>query len=398
MSWRNIVTIYSKELLDSVRDRRTLVSVIVIPTFVMPALILGAGRVATAAVYRAKQEIPRVMVVGGADSPDVCASLGESGKFRVESASADWKAQISDKRVRAAVEIPAGFERALETGPAPAVTVYFYQGELKSGLAADGLRGFFTGLRDQAAARLLRAHGISPVLARPFEVRQTNVAPSERIVGNTVGGIVAYFIIFLCLTGALYPALDLTAGEKERGTMEMLLCTPVARGDIVIGKFLMVLTGSLSSVLFSLISMAATILVAGSALGAAAGAGETLVDPLGVLGVLAMIVPIAVLFSAVLFSVALCARTFKEAQSYVAPMAIVVALLCVGGMIPGIDLSAKLALVPILNISLVCREMLSGVWHWGFISAILASTALYAALALALAVWLFRRESVVFRT
>jgi len=404
MSWRTIGTVYAKELRDTLRDRRTLISMIVVPTLFMPALILGMGKVASVVVAKAKEEVPRIMVIGGADSPGVLRELRDSGKFKVEKASADWKALISDKKVRAAAEIPLGFDAALRLGSAPAVTLYDYQGELKSGFAVGQLRDFFAGLRDRATTRLLAERGLPATVARPFEVKQVNVAPPEKVGGNLLGGIVPYFIIFLCLIGAMYPAMDLTAGEKERGTMETLLCCPAARTDIVIGKFLMVLTGSLFAVLSSLVSLAATLLLVASSLppaGAGAGAhgsGMPSISPLGILGVLAMIVPVAILFSAILFSVSLVAKSLKEAQSYLTPMTFAVIVPVAIGVLPGIDLNLKLAFVPILNISLICKEMLSGVWHWGYIGVIFGSTALYASIALALCVRMFRSENVIFRT
>jgi sodium transport system permease protein len=404
MSWHTIGTIYAKEFRDSIRDRRALVSMIIVPTIVMPLLIFGFAKTASVIISKARQEIPRVMVIGGADSPGIRAELVGSGKFRVETASPDWKALVSDKKVRAAVEIPAGFERALEKGSAPDITLYDYQGELKSGMATGQLGDFFTGLRTRATARLLAARGLPATIARPFEVTRTNVAPPEKVGGNVLGGIIPYFIIFLCLMGAMYPAMDLTAGEKERGTMETLLCCPASRTDIVLGKFLMVLTGALSAVMFSLVSLGLTVLGLGSAMmpGAEAlsapGAAMPSIDLLGILGLLAMVLPVAVLFSAVLFTMSLYAKSSKEAQSYVAPMAFVVVFPCIIGMLPGIELNYRLALVPIMNISLVCKEMLSGVWHWGYIAVIFGSTALYAAAALGLAVRMFRREDVIFRT
>jgi sodium transport system permease protein len=398
---RSIGTIYAKELRDLLRDRRTLISTIVIPTFVMPLIIIGFGKVTAMVITKAREEIPRVMMVGGADSPRVRGELEKSGKFRIEPASADWKGLISDKRIRAAVEIPAGFDRALEAGSAPAVTLYTYQGEIKSSIAVDQLDAFFTSLRDRTTARLLAARGLPATVARPFEVKRVNVAAPEKVGGNLFGGLVPYFIIFLCLAGAMYPAMDLTAGEKERGTMETLLCCPAARTDIVLGKFLMVLTGSLGAVVLSLISMGATVAVAGNFLGAGgvAPAGLAIsIDPLGILGVLAMVIPVAVLFSALLFTIALFAKSFKEAQSYLTPLMFVVILPAMAAMLPGVELNTRLALVPILNVSLVSKEMLSGVWHWGFIAMIFGSTALYAAVALGVAVMMFRREEVIFRT
>ncbi len=400
MNAQTVGTIYWKELRDALRDRRALLSMIVIPTVLMPALIFMTGKAVSAIISRAKAEVPRIMVVHGDDSPGILDELRKSGRFHVEAASPDWKAQVSDKRVRAAVDIPEGFERALASGSAPAVTLYDYEGELKSGIAANGLRDFFTGLRDRATARILAQRGLPATVARPFEVNEKNVAPPERVGGNLIGGIIPYFIIFLCFTGAMYPAMDITAGEKERGTMELLLASPAARGDIVLGKFLMVLTGSLSSVLFSLVSLLATLSLVGSVSGAAAAkaASAPSVDPLGILGVLAMVLPVAVLFSAALFTLSLFAKSFKEAQSYVGPIAILIALPCVIGMLPGIELNLRLSFVPILNLSLVSKEMLSGVWHWGYIALIFGSSALYAGIALFAADRMFRREAVLFRS
>ena len=404
MNWGNIGTIYAKEFRDTVRDRRAMISMIVMPTVVMPLLIFGFAKTASVIISKARQEIPRIMVIGGADSPGVRAELEKSGKFSVEPATRDWRSLISDKRVRAAVEIPDGFEKALEAGSAPAITLYDYQGEMKSGLAADQLDGFFSKLRRRTTERLLAAKGLPASIARPFEVNQTNVAPPEKVGGNFLGGIIPYFIIFLCLMGAMYPAMDLTAGEKERGTMETLLCSPASRTDIVIGKFLMVLTGSLSAVMFSLVSLGGTLVAFGAAFAPAAagqmakGTAMPTIDFLGILGLLAMVVPVAVLFSAILFSVSLFAKSSKEAQSYVMPLTFAVIVPCIIGILPGIELNYRLSLVPVLNISLVCKEMLSGVWHWGYIAVIFGSTALYAAAALAVAVRMFRREDVIFRT
>jgi sodium transport system permease protein len=412
MNWSNIVTVYLKELKDSLRDRRTLLSTIILPSLVVPLLTFGVGKIMTRVVRQAQEDIPSVAILGGADSPAVVAALTKSPKVRVVATPAEWKQAIGDKKLRVAVEIPPGFEAGLKTGAAPAVTVFNYSGELKSENGARVVERFLSDLREQTVADRLAERSLPKTLARPFEFKRENVAPSEKVGGNLFGGIVPYIIIILCFSGAMYPAMDLTAGEKERGTMETLLCSPVARVDIVLGKFLMVLTGSLSAMCFMLVSMGVTAAIGGSLIlgggtvaRAAVGVAQAratmgvipMIDPLGLLGVLAMVLPVAVLFAAVAFTVALFAKSYKEAQSYLAPLMIVVIMPAVLGMLPGIDLNARLALVPLLNLSLVCKEMLSGVWHWNYIALIFASSCVYAAAALALAVRMFNREDVIFR-
>ncbi|MDP2136950.1 MAG: ABC transporter permease [Candidatus Didemnitutus sp.] len=413
MNWKHILTVYFKELRDSLRDRRTLISMIVVPTLVMPAIVFGVGFIMTKVIKQARDEATSVVVIGGADSPGIVQSLEADKRFRVVADTGDYKQLISNKKIRLAVEIPAGFEAALKDGAPMVVNLYYYEGELKSGIGVGAVERFFRDLRDKTVEARLADRGLTGDLVKPFEVKRQNVAPPEKVGGNLIGGFVPYIIIILCFTGAMYPAMDLTAGEKERGTMETLLCSPVNRLNIVLGKFFMVLTASIATMVLSLVSMGVSVMLGGSLFsgsqgtaaaqmaaetkGAAAASFLPTIDPVGILGVFAMTAPIAVLFAAVLLTVSLFAKSYKEAQSYVSPLIIIVILPAVVGILPGIELSAKTALIPILNLSLVCKEMLSGVWHWQYIALIFGSSCVYAAVALGLAVKMFNREDVMFR-
>lgn len=413
MNWKHILTVYFKELRDSLRDRRTLMSMIVVPTLVMPILVFGAGTVMSKVIKKARDEVTTMVVIGGADSPALLESLRADKRFRIVPADGDYKQAITDKKIRLALEIPEGFEAALKAGRPKIVSLYYYEGELKSGIGVSAVERFFRDLRDRTVEARLAERNLPAELIKPFEVKRQNVAPPEKVGGNLIGGIIPYIIIILCFTGAMYPAMDLTAGEKERGTMETLLCSPVSRVNIVLGKFLMVLTASLATMALSLVSMGASVMMGGSlfaggtrtvaAQGSVAASGGNpaafmpMIDPTGIFGVFAMIAPVAVFFAALLLAISLFAKSYKEAQSYVSPLIIVVIMPAMIGMMPGIDLNAKTALIPILNLSLACKEMLSGIWNWHYIAIIFGSSCVYAAIALAFAVWQFKREDVMFR-
>ncbi|MDI1248607.1 MAG: ABC transporter permease [Lacunisphaera sp.] len=412
MNWHHIVTVYLKELRDSLRDRRTLISMIVIPTLIMPLLMFGIGAVMTKVIKSAREEASRIVILGGEDSPGIVAALKADQRFRVVPAAGDYKQMVSEKKVRLAVEIPAGFEAGLKAGAPTTVMLYHYEGEMKSGLGASAVERFFRDLREKTIESRLADRGLAAEVVKPFEVKRQNVAPPEKVGGNIIGGLIPYIIIILCFTGAMYPAIDLTAGEKERGTMETLLCSPVHRVNIVLGKFLMVMTASIATMCLTLLSTGVSLAIGGSfftgggraaaaaqAVGGAAKAAGVMpsIDPVGILGVFALIAPVAVLFAAVLLTISLFAKSYKEAQSYVSPLIIVVIMPAMLGMLPGIELTAKTALVPILNLSLACKEMLSGVWHWPYLALIFGSTCAYAAAALALCVKMFDREEVMFR-
>jgi sodium transport system permease protein len=406
MNLRNVFAVFGKELTDALRDRRTLISTIILPTLIIPLLTFGTVGLGSKIVHSARQEKPVVMLVGGEDVPQVAAALAKSGRFQIARPQENYRQAIVDKQIGAALVVPPDFGATIRRGEMPKAEIHHYEGELRSGFAADELEEFFREFRDQHVTATLASHGLPTRVLTPFDVTRRNVAPPEKVGGNLVGGFVPYLIIVLCFTGAMYPAIDLTAGEKERGTMETLLCSPASRLEIVLGKFLLVLTGSLSAMAMSLLSMGLTAAVTGAILLGSEGPASApmtsgfanFISLPGMIGVLIMVFPVAVLFAAVQLTIALFARSSKEAQSYLGPMMIVVLLPAIIGMLPGIDLNAKLAWVPLLNLSLVCKELLSGVWSWPYLAIVFFSTCLYAAIALALAVRMFNREDVVFRT
>jgi len=404
MNWSQIFTVYRKELKDALRDRRSLMTMFVVPALVIPLLTVGFKAMSDMANKKTREEIPLVMIIGGADSPEIRAALAADKRVKIAPFADDYAKRIADKQLRAAVEIPAGFDAAIASGSQPpAVTVYSHAGETRSGFAAGELKKALANYRAKKYQEQLAARNLPGDFGQVFAVRDKNVAPPEKVGGAVVGGLIPYLLILLCFTGAIYTAIDLTAGEKERGTMETILCSPVGRTELVLGKFLMVLTASLVTVVCSVTSLSLTTLALLGGQGAgkgAAGAGAmpsvSLSAP-GLLGVCLLVLPLAVLFSAVLFSVALQARSSKEAQSYLTPLVFVIILPAMFAMVPGVELDMKLALVPLVNVALVSKEMVAGNFPWGMIALIFISTCVYAAVALRVAAGMFKRESVLFR-
>ena len=407
---RHTLTVYTKELREALRDRRTLISMFVIPTVAIPLLMLGFAVVTVKLVTQAKAEASSVMILGAAQSPAVKAALAANPKLKIVPPDPGYRAAISGKTLRAAVELADDFDVAVTESRRSDVRIYHYDGDLKSGIAASELDRFFRDYREKAVQATLSARGLPPALARPYDIARQNVAPPEKVGGAMFGGIIPYVIVLLCFTGAMYPAMDLTAGEKERGTLETLLASPVPRSAIVYGKFFVVLTSALSTVVFAGLSTMITLplsgwLIGGMVKGATTTAGASAaagvmpqINPLGFLVSLGMVVPVAILFAAVLLAVSIFARTYKEAQSYAGPMIMVVIMPAVAAMLPGIELNLRLCLIPILNVSLVSKELVSGTFNPVHLAVIFGSSCVYAAIALAVATRLFKQESVLFRT
>jgi sodium transport system permease protein len=402
MNRRAIGIVYRKEFTEWVRDRRTLISTVLVPLFLFPIIIVAFSALALVMVGRAQKEAPKIMIVGGEDSPEVLTALRKAKTLKVVAYRANWKEQISDREIRAAVEIPPGFQAALDKGEAKTVEIYYYEGEMKSSFGANRIERFMKDYRDQVVKDRLAAKNVSAAVLKPFEIHQENVAPPEKVSGATIGGFIGYMVVLLCMTGAMYPAIELTAGEKERGTMETILSSPISRMNLVLGKFLLVLSAALATAALSVISMGMSFSVlrrfnVSPERGEAAGLLLQL-GPKTVLALFMMALPLAVLFSAVLMTIALFAKSYKEAQSYLTPMTFLVVIPAVASLLPGVELTPELALIPILNTSLVCKEIMTGIYHWNSIALIFVSTCVYAGMALFLAFKTFQRESVLFRS
>lgn len=401
MNFRNVAIVYRKELTEWLRDKRTLISTVLVPLLAFPVLMVGMTSLMTVMIGKAEKETAKVMVIGGEDSPQVVAKLREVKDLEVVPYEEDWKKRISEKEIRAAVDIPKGFESALTNGEAETVKIYFYQGEIKSSFGANHVEKFFDDYRDSVVSSRLASRNLPAAIVRPFEVKQENVAPPEKVSGAALGGLLGYMVILLSMTGAIYPAIDLTAGEKERGTMETILSSPLSRVDLVLGKFFLVLSASLSTAILSIISMGTSFYLVGHSSTMEKKDAAVFQLHIGlstVLSVFLMALPLAVLFAAALLTIALFAKSYKEAQSYLTPLTFIVVIPAVASLLPGFDLNPKLALVPILSTSLVCKEIVAGTFHWNYILLILASSSVYAAAALFIAVKMFQRESVLFRS
>jgi len=393
------LVVYFKELRDLLRDRRTIISMVVVPVLVIPVLMLAIGGISYKMVKKARADIPKVMILGEENAPEIAARLKALTNIVVVPTDSNYTNLISDKKIRAAVELPDGLTESIKDGGKTDVIIYVYQGELKSQFGADALKDFFGQLRTAAVSNRLARQNLSPEILEPFSIKTRNVAPPQKVSGNLIGGIIPYIIILMSLTGAMYPAMDLTAGEKERGTIETLLCSPASRLDLVLGKFLMVLTAAMATTFLSLSSMGTSFLVATQYFGRSEGVKFPFeIDISSLLMVFVMMLPLAVFFSALLMVLALFARSYKEAQSYVSPLMIVAIMPAVASMIPGVELSGGLAVVPILNVSLASKELLSGTYQWGYLALIWCSSTVYAGAALWAAVKLFQREEVMFRS
>ena len=398
MKLHNIGVVYRKELLDLLRDRRTLIGTFLWPLVFFPLMTVGFGQIEKMVSQKAAKREASIMLLGAEHAPELAAKLRETEGLALVPTADDSAQQINNKKLQAAVEFPAGFQEKILTGvEPPKVSIYFYDTEGRSERAVDRIGKTVDQYRAEVVERRLGARGLMTGLLKPVDVRAENVASAEKVGGIMLGTLLPYFIILLCLMSALQPAIDLTAGEKERGTMETILASSVGRIELVLGKFLLVLSFSVFNTILSISSFAVTMRFAKDYAAEMTRGHAYTINPKAMLLVFLIVLPLAVLFSASLLTIALFAKSFKEAQSYTGYVMLAAIFPALISILPGIDLNAGLALVPIINVSLVARELFTGSFPWGLMGLVFASTTVYAAAALWVAMKMFQRESVLFR-
>jgi sodium transport system permease protein len=253
--------------------------------------------------------------------------------------------------------------------------------------------------RSVCDARLAKAD-LPETFITPVQIEEQNVAPREKEILNLIGGILPYILILMCFLGGNFPASDLGAGEKERLTLETLLVTPASRGDIAIAKFLVVFCCAMTAAVVATASLGYTFQSGLASPQLAAGLKLDL-RPATIGLALLLVVPLAAVFSAILLSLSIYAKSFKEASSYMAPVQMLIIIPSALSMIPTIQLDRVTAWIPVVNVTLGLREVLTlggKTAPWTELAITVGSSLLLAVLALKFCANRFSREDVLFRS
>ena len=406
-------TIYLKEILELARDRKTFIFTVLIPIFAMPLIFGAFGYFSSSMFDKARRAQLPYAVFGQENAPELAQRFGAEKGFReVRLANeADIRSAIDQDIIKFALVIPRGYRDRLE-GNRQAVVVLHYNSAVMVDLIRKRVQAVIetqnAELRESALSALNLDQQQLRFALNPIRLDEHSTAGKREQVGALIGGMLPYLLLMGCLMAAMYPAIDLGAGEKERGTLETLLLAPVPRGSIVLAKFLVLFTVGLLSSLLMVGSLGALVFLAGSApLGQADPAGRAAIADLATMmksigaGDMAMVAlmlaPTAAIFAAILLSLSIYAKSYKEATGLISPLMLLTLLPAMAALLPGVEMNWIWAMVPLTNVSLAMKELVKGTMDYRMFAVILASTTVTAGALLALCRWWFTREQVLFR-
>lgn len=392
--------IWRKELKEVLRDRKTMIFIVLFPTVILPTLILVTGLMGYQMLSAKQAEVLQFSVAGPEPwKTDVVKALNAlvDTEF-IEEESGDLQQLVSQGRLDFALHLHPGFD-PVQTNQSR-WQLYVDQTDDHGQFAR--IQQQLTVLSGNWLTLYLNQHGIEREVQQrifnPLLVEKVGVAAQRQHVGSRVGSVLPYLLLFLCMMGAMLPALDIGAGEKERGTLETLLMVPQPRTTLVVGKFLVIATTSMLLALLTLASSFIWLLVVGSVLNLSLFLTlAAMISPLDIALLLLLLLPIAGVFAAILLAVSIFASSYKEGQNYMGALQIAVIIPAMIAMMPGAKLDATNAWYPLFNVSLAIKELLKGTINYGDLSYVFASNLILASLLLWCCARWFSRETVLFR-
>jgi sodium transport system permease protein len=400
MSRSPFVAVVRKELTDTLRDRRTLIAMVVVPLLLFPVLTIAAARITGSRAQEARDKQLHIAIADPMNDSGLADRLGAAPGIRVERTRdvSALPARIASEELDAAIVIDPTFRRDVAALRPGGLTLMFKSSDdfdIPKRRVLAAIEGFEQELLDQRFADLK----LDPQVVHAVRVNEHDIAQAREILGKVIGGLLPYMFIIFCFTGSMYPAIDLAAGEKERGTLETLLTAPVRRRTLVLGKFSVVALAGLVSAVIAMFSLYVSVAqgVEGIPPELLAAVAQVL-QPATIATLLALLLPLSVFFAALLLMLSVYARSYKEAMSIISPLMIVVLFPAMIALLPGSELTPITALIPILNVSLATRALISGTADPTLIALVFASLAALAAVSLWACTRWFAREDIVFRS
>ena len=379
-----IFTIFKKELKDTLRDKRTLMMMLVIPILIFPIILNVFVSISSSFTEDAANKEINIGFVGTPDNyllnqiENIPESLGKK-KIIIYNDSIALKRDVKSDSLQVGMYTSVSFNNNLAQKKPAEVTIF--HNATSVGMEQRG-RAYIDVVKDIALQERYLEMDLKESELTPIVSEYSNVASNKEMIGKLAGGILPYIFIAFGFLGCMYPAIDLFTGEKERGTIETLLTTPVARWQILFGKMGVVVSSGLlaaSAALFGLfLSIGVLDLVENEELLTVI---HSILNLKFVLLMFGLLLPLTVFFAEIMIPVAVYAKSFKEAQSIITPINLVVVLPAMVGFFPGIELTPITASIPVVNIVLATKELIAGTleyWLLGISFAVMIAIAVIA--------------------
>ena len=399
MNYKKLRLLYKKEILDVIRDKKTILTMVVLPVILYPLLFLVIMQVmsmintsqqertyyiAYEAVTDENRQALNDWIAGDEDKLDYIIKEVES-----ENPAKDLEDEIIDAYLTTDV-----------TDSQVIYEIHYLSAVTNSSTVCDMLDEEIDAYAKKKSEENAKEAGLDvKQVLYPVTAEFTDASSNESSIGSILGSVIPFLLITSILMGSMYPAIDATAGEKERGTLETLLTLPIGNMELIMSKFLSVATITVVSVFINILSIGGIAVYLYATVSSLTESAETFHLESFVPAILISIICVmafALFMSALVMCICAFAKSFKEANNYITPLTLVVMLTAYIGFIPNVELDAKMALVPVANICLLMKDLLVFKYDFMLILLVLLSNVIYAFIAIWLLGKIYNSESILF--
>lgn len=396
-------TLLVKEIVHLFRDTKTIVQTVVVPTFITP-LLIGAviWYISSIAVDEGKKTYD-VAVYDEANT-ELTVMLQESDRLKIVLMDSIDQVidDVTNDNSEIGISFGSNFTSQLENNLSGEVTIYsknldnFSQAQ---GIVNDVIDDYDDQIRNERLDDL----NIDESFINPITVLDEDLTTNEEFAGSIIGGILAFLFIIYIMQGSMYPAIDLGAGEKERGTMETLISTNISSVDIIIGKMFSVTSSAVLTAIFSLLGFALPLVVIFLFYGDSIPENafeiiSAIVNPVAIIAMFGLLIPLSIFMGAFMLAVSIYSKNPKEASLLLGNAIIVFFIPAYVPLInPGIELDLVGSLIPCYSFALHTNALIAGNTDWFLYGATLISNIIYCSIAIYVTYIMFDDEKIIFR-
>ena len=393
-----IVSIFKKELIDVLRDRRTLMFMVVIPILITPLLIIGSIKFQEYQNKKSEEKILKIAYINESEDSLTKELLSDQkGVKIIEGVKLDSiESYIKSDSLQGGLYLGKGFLKKIKTNSSGDVKIYYKSSDLMS-KSKKRIQAALDIYKEKIIAERLKQLNVDGQILEPINITNIDMATAKETLGKAVGGFIPYVLVMFIFLGAMYPAIDLGAGEKERGSLETLLSSPATKFEITMGKLLVVSLTGIVSGLVSVLGISSSLFFIDKIPVQIQETILELINPFMIFSIIILMIPIAIFFASMLLSISFYARSFKEAQSLMGPLNMVIIVPLFLSLGPGMEMDHATALMPLINVGLLTKEILAGSVELIYFIETLFSLLFCAAIGIWFSVFWFKKENTIFR-
>ena len=393
-----IVSIFKKELIDVLRDRRTLMFMVVIPILITPLLVIGSIKFQEYQNKKSEEKILKIAYINESEDNLIKQLLSDQRAVNIiEGVQLDSiESYIKSDSLQGGLYLSKGFLKKIKTNSSGDVKIYYKSSDLMS-KSKKRMQAALDIYKEKIIAERLKQLNVDGQILDPITITNIDMATAKETLGKAIGGFIPYVLVMFIFLGAMYPAIDLGAGEKERGSLETLLSSPATKFEITMGKLLVVSLTGIVSGLVSVLGISSSLFFIDKIPAQMQETILELINPFMISSIIILMIPIAIFFASMLLSISFYARSFKEAQSLMGPLNMVIIVPLFLSLGPGMEMDHATALMPLINVGLLTKEILAGSVELIYFIETLFSLLFCAAIGIWFSVFWFKKENTIFR-